>query len=316
MPLLKRRSAIPAGRRGSAFRRLPLGSLRVFVATAEELSFTRAAQSLGVTAAAVSMQIRALEEYLQAPLFHRRGRLVQLTAEGERLLPRIRSGLDELERALDETRRQRQCGPLTVSTIASLLQQWLLPRLPDFQQKHTDIDMRVHTSAELVDFMRSDVLVAIRFGFGNWGQLHTEKLLDEWLLPVCAPALLKKYGPVTTEADLKRYRLLHSTSEPWRAWTEGASAEEEWAPSGSSFDDSVSVIRAAEAGQGLALARWSLAAIEIAAGRLAIASRVIIPSRRAYYFVCPPRYLDIEKVAKFRDWLFRQAKAADRPPGC
>jgi LysR family glycine cleavage system transcriptional activator len=296
-------------------RRLPLASLRVFVATAEHLSFSRAASTLGVTIGAVSMQVRALEEYLRAPLFRRRGRVVQLTGEGERLLPKVRASLDALERAIDEARVDGRTGPMMVTMLASFLQQWLLPRLPDFQDKHPDIDLRLHTSGGLVDFLRTDVLVALRFGTGQWPLLHAEKLLDEWLVPVCTPKLLARQGPVSTAADLEKYRLLHSTSEPWRAWTEGPTLDIEWAPSGATFDDSVSVIRAAEAGQGLVLARWSLAAREIESGRLVVASRRIVPTDRAYYFVCPKPYCALAKVEAFRSWITRQARAAPRPKG-
>jgi LysR family glycine cleavage system transcriptional activator len=297
----------------TAFRRLPLSSLRVFVAVAEQLSFTRAAQSLGITAGAVSMQIRSLEEYLQAPLLLRRGRVVQLTAEGARLLPRVRSGLEELEHAIDEARIDRRSGPLTVSTLASFLQQWLLPRLRDFHEKHPGIDLRVHTSAALVDFLHSDVQAAVRFGTGDWGQLHVEKILDEWLVPVCTRALLAKHGPVRTQDDLKRIPLLHSKSEPWKVWPDITLSSDEWAPRGASFDDSVTIIRAAEAGHGFALARWSLAAHDISDGRLVVASSIIIPAPRAYFFVCPPGYVSLEKIASFRNWLRDQAAAASRP---
>jgi LysR family glycine cleavage system transcriptional activator len=285
----------------------------VFVATAEHLSFSRAATTLGVTIGAVSMQIRALEEYLRAPLFMRRGRVVQLTGEGERLLPKVRDSLAQLERAIDEARQDARTGPLMVSMLASFLQQWFLPRLPDFNERHPDIDLRMNTSAALVDFLRSDVQVAIRFGVGEWPGLHAEKLLDEWLVPVCTPKLLARHGPVSTAADLKKYRLLHSTSEPWRAWSDGPTLDIEWAPTGASFDDSVATIRAAEAGQGLVLARWSLVEQEIETGQLAVASRRIVTTHRAYYFVCPPSYLTLPKVAAFQAWMKAQAAKAPRP---
>jgi len=297
----------------SSPRRLPLASLRVFVATAEHLSFSRAANSLGVSIGAVSMQIRALEEYLRAPLFRRRGRVVQLTGEGERFLPKVRSGLDSLERAIDELRVEGRSGPLMVSTIASFLQQWLLPRLPDFYEKHPDIDLRLHTSGSLVDFVRSEVHVAIRFGTGQWPQLHAEKLLDEWLLPVCSPKLFAKHGPVSSQADLKKYRLMNSTSEPWRAWTDKPTLDIEWAPTGATFDDSVALIRAAEIGQGLVLTRWSLAEREIAAGKLVIASKKIVATDRGYYFVCPPQFCAMPKVQAFNSWITKQAREAPRP---
>src|SRR5262245_61789596 len=202
----------------TAFRRLPLSSLRVFVAVAEQLSFTRAASALGITAGAVSMQIRSLEEYLRSTLFNRSGRVVQLTPEGARLLPRIRKGLEELERAIDEARSDRRTGPLMITTLASFLQQWLLPRLQNFNERFPDIDLRVHTSPQIVDFLRSDVQAAVRFGGGDWPTLHVEKVLDEWLVPVCSKTLLAKHGAIRTREDLKRLPLLHALSEPWNEW--------------------------------------------------------------------------------------------------
>src|SRR5471030_696796 len=147
------------------------------------------------------MQIRALEQYLRTPLFHRRGRLAQLTAAGLQLLPRVRNGLAELERAVNEARLEQLTGPLTVSMLASFLQQWLLLRLPGFNARHPHIDMRIHTSDVLVDFGHSDVQAAIRFGAGKWPKLHCEKLLDDWVLAVCTQQLLDKQGPVSRRAD-------------------------------------------------------------------------------------------------------------------
>lgn len=313
MPALKKPVRRPKPKTTDAFRRLPLASLRVFVAVAEQLSFTRAAQNLGITAGAVSMQIRSLEEYLQSPLFLRRGRVVQLTSEGSRLLPRVRNGLEELERAIDEARIDRRSGPLVVSMLASFLQQWLLPRLQDFYAKHPGIDLRCHTSPSLVDFLHSDVQAAVRFGTGGWPQLHSEKVLDEWLVPVATKALLAKHGPIRTRDDLQRVPLLHAKSEPWKVWPDITLTSEEWAPRGASFDDSVTVIRAAEAGHGFALARWSLVENDIATGRLAVASSIVIPAPRAYFFVCPPGYISLDKISTFRDWLRAQAQSAPKP---
>ena len=115
--------------------------------------------------------------------------------------------------------------------------------------------------------------------------------------------------------DLKRYRLLHSTSEPWRAWSEGPTLDIEWAPTGATFDDSVALVRAAEAGQGLILARWSLVEREIELGRLAVASRKIVPTDRAYYFVCPEPNCALAKVEAFRSWIIKQGRDAPRPRG-
>ncbi len=265
------------------------------------------------------MQVRVLEEYLRTPLFQRRGRLAQLTAAGTHLLPRVRSGLAELERAINEARLEQRTGPLTVSMLASFLQQWLLCCGCPASTRATRSTICAFTPPiSWWTFRRSDVQVAIRFGGGDWPTLHCEKLLDDWALPVCTPRMLKQHGPVSSRADLRRYRLLHEDSVAWRAWPGGAPdeaaaffAEER---RGASFDDSVSVVRAAAAGQGLALVRWSLVALEIASGTLVIASRTIIPIKSAYYFVCPASYLAMDKIAAFRAWIMEEARRAPRPP--
>ena len=314
---LRRAARPPAARRlpGAAIRRLPLSSLRVFVAVAEHLSFTRAADALGVTTSAASMQVQALEEYLRVALFRRHGRQVDLTVEGSALLPKVRQGLADLERALDEARADRGAGPLRVTMLASFLAQWLMPRLVEFSEQHPRIDLQIHTGQEMVDFARAGIHAGIRFGAGGWPQLHVEKVLDEWLVPVCRPSLLKKYGPVTDADDLKRYRLMHSTSEPWSTWLFDDGAAERWPASGIAFDDSVAIIRATEAGQGLALARWSLVADEVQAGRLAVASPRVLKFFRSYYFVCPPAHASLDKVEVFRRWLRGAAQTFPAPPG-
>jgi len=310
-PHRRSRHPVPAA---GAIRRLPLGSLRVFVAVAEHLSFTRAADALGVTTSAVSMQIQSLEEYLRVALFRRDGRQIYLTAEGTALMPRVRQGLNELERALDDARVDRAAGPLRITTLTSFLSQWLMPRLPEFERVHPRVDLQFDTSTELVDFVRSGVHAGLRFGAGGWPQLHVEKLFDEWLIPVCKPALLKKLGPVLDATDLKRYRLMHSLSEPWSAWLFEDGSSPRWPSEGIAFDDSLAILRATEAGQGLALSRWSLAATEIEQGRLAIASPRTLKFSRSFYFVCPPAALRLDKLDAFRRWILEAARRFPPPP--
>jgi LysR family glycine cleavage system transcriptional activator len=305
-----RRRARPAP---PAFRRAPIGSLRVFAAVAQRLSVSRAADALGVTPSAVSMQIRTLEEYLQLPLLRRRGRRIELTAEGERLLPRVERGLRELEDALDTARGDRCEGEVSITTLPSFMQQWLMPRLPDFEARHPKLQLTIHTSVEAVDLRQSRLQAAIRMGRGVWAGLHAEKLLDEWLVLVCTPALLARHGPVRSAADLRPYRLVHSTSEPWSSWLLEHDDQRDLART-SLYDDSVTVIRAAEAGQGLALARWSLVEPELRLGRLALASDRAVLSELAYYFVCLPEYLKVEKIQRLRDWLAGQAHSFLAPP--
>jgi len=307
-----KRSAARAAPR-AAHRRAPLASLRVFVAVAEHKSFTRGADALGLTTSATSMQVQALENYLRTPLFRRNGRQVELTSAGELLRPKVEQALDDLERAIDEARADRGAGPLRVTTLAFFLAQWLLPRLPNFTAQHANIDVQIHTSTKPVDFVKTGMDAGIRFGDGTWPRLHSEKLIDEWLVPVCTPALLKRHGPVAEARDLRRYALLHSPYEPWTAWLLEGGQDDAWPSSGAAFDDAIAIVRASEAGQGLALARWSLVADDVTMGRLAVAGRAV-RSARAYYFVCPPTHLAHEKVAAFREWLTTECSRFPSPP--
>ena len=292
-----RKRATPDQSAAPSVRRLPLGSLRVFIAVAHHLSFTRAADALGVTASAASLQIRSLEEYLARALFRRDGRQVHLTDEGAALLPRVRQALEQLERAVDDVRRDRSAGPLRISTLGSFLQQWLLPRLERFRVACPQIDLHMHTSNELVDFVREDFHAAIRFGKGGYPNLHYEKIIDEWIVPVCTPALYQKFGPLRTPDDLRRYPLLHSLSEPWTTWLfDGRSSPEVQCLRGAVFDASLPVVRMAVQGAGLVLARWSLVADEIASGLLVRASDRPLRQEESYWLVCPPRAKSLPTV--------------------
>jgi len=295
-----------------AFDRLPLNALRVFEAVATELSFTSASETLHVTPAAVSMQIKTLEEYLQVPLFRRTGRAVALTPEGQQLLPGVRRGLEDLQQAMQQLRQNRVGGPLNVTTVASFLQKWLLPRLPLFHEQHAEIDLRIHTSRRPVDFAHTDFQCAIRMATGPSPGLYYEMLLDEWFIPVCSPELLERIGPMRGPEDLKRYPLLRSSDEPWHLWTR-PSGERDWKEHGTAYDDSVTVLAAAEQGQGLALTRWCLAARDLKSGRVVRASSIIVPCPRSYYFVCPESYLSMPKVKQWLAWLREVARAFPGP---
>jgi len=295
-----------------SFDRLPLNALRVFEAVATHLSFAEAAEALHVTPAAVSMQIRTLEQYLRVPLFRRSARAIALSAEGALLLPGVRRGLAELQQAMQQLRQHRTGGVLNISTLASFLQKWLLPRLPQFYARHPDIELSIHTSPEAVDFTQTNFHLALRMSLGPTTGLYNEKLLDEWFLPVCSPEMLARHGPVRTPADLKRYPLLRSADESWSIWRRPGT-EIDWRERGAAFDDSLTVLAAAEQGQGLALTRWTLAAQDLANGRLARASAQVLPCPRSYYFVCPEGYLELPKLQRLLDWLREVAAASPRP---
>jgi len=297
-----------------SFDRLPLNALRVFEAVAARLSFAAAADALHVTPAAVSMQIRTLERYLRVPLFRRSGRAIALSAEGAVLLPGVRRGLSELQQAMQQLRQDRSGGVLSISTVASFLQKWLLPRLPQFNDRHPHIQLSIHTSHVPVDFAQGDFHAALRMSSAPTPGLYNEKLLDEWFLPVCSRELLARLGPLRTAADLKRYPLLRSSDESWSLWRRPG-AEADWKERGTAFDDSLTVLAAAEQGQGLALTRWALAAHDLANGRVVRASEQVLPCPRAYYFVCPESYLALPKLQHLLEWLREMAAAFPRPDG-
>jgi LysR family glycine cleavage system transcriptional activator len=297
-----------------SFHRLPLNALRVFEAVATHLSFANAAESLHVTPAAVSMQVRSLEEYLRVPLFRRSGRSIALSAEGALLLPGVRRGLGELQQALQQLRQDRSGGVLNISTVASFLQKWLLPRLPQFYERSPHIELSIHTSPAPVDFAQGDFHAALRMSTAPTPGLYNEKLLDEWFVPVCTPELLARHGAVRTLADLRRYPLLRSSDESWSMWRHPG-AEADWRERGTAFDDSLTVLAAAEQGQGLALTRWAIAARDIDSGRLVRASEQLLPCPRSYYFVCPESYLALPKLQELLKWLREAAAAFPAPAG-
>ncbi len=298
----------------TAYDRLPLGSLRVFEAVATHLNFSSAAHALHVTPAAVSQQIKSLESYIQVPLFRRSGRRVEMTEEGLELLPAVRAGLDKLESAVHLIKQHGRRGPLQVTLVTSFLQNWLLPRLRSFRRKHPEIELRLHTSSELVDFSRQPIHLGIRFGRGNYANLHCEKLLDDWIVPVATPELIKQHGMLERGANLSRLPLLESEDLSWRVWQQ-SEQEIRWQSVPPTIDDSAGLLIAAEEGLGFALARWTLVSGALQKGRLKLAAHEALAYGSAYYFVCPRAYLELPKVARFREWIFAAARECKPPPG-
>jgi LysR family glycine cleavage system transcriptional activator len=296
-----------------AYDRLPLGALRVFEAVATHLSFSAAAEALNVTPAAVSQQVKSLETYIQVPLFRRNGRSVEITEQGLELLPDVRAGLERLESALHQIRQYGRAGPLQISLLTSFLQIWLLPRMRSFRRRHPEVELRFHTSPELVDFSRSAIHVGIRFGRGGYPNLHSEKLLDEWIVPVGSPELVKQHGMIERGANLARYPLLEGDDPPWRLWQK-SDEEIAWHSRPPAIDDYSGLLAAAEEGLGFALTPWTLAARAVQKGTLRLASRESLTYGSSYYFVCPRGYLALPKVARFREWLVAAAQEFEPPP--
>jgi LysR family transcriptional regulator, glycine cleavage system transcriptional activator len=296
-------------------RRLPpLNALRCFEAAGRHLSFTRAADELHVTQAAISHQIRALEEWLGAPLFRRQPRRLLLTDAGQHYLRAVSAALDEIAAATDQARVQEQSASLTVSVLPSFAAKWLVPRLPSFQALHPGIDVYLSASNARADFRRDNVDVAIRHGKGPYPALYQRLLFGEEFFPVCSPELA--VGLVRPE-DLARATLLHDQHDDdgdpaadwpdWPAWLKAAGVTGMDATRGPLFSDAAMMIQAAMAGQGVALARTALVADDIAAGRLARPFALALPSDWAYWFLCEPAAAERPKIKAFREWLLAEA---------
>lgn len=295
----------------------PLNALRAFVVAARHLSFSKAAAELFVTPAAVSQQVRQLEEHLGCALFRRGPRNLMLTDEGQACLPGLNAAFEGLAQALAEIDAAGARGALTVSVAPSFAAKWLVPRLENFAARFPDISVRVSASVGLTDFETDAIDCAIRYGAGGYAGLEVEHLLDERVVPVCSPGLLTGGAELKRPDDLAAFTLLHDDSpdlDPscptWTMWLRAAGAASVDAQRGLHFNASSLVIEAAMAGQGVALAKERLAERDLAAGRLVPVFRASKPLTFAYYFVCPPEKLSLAKVQAFRTWLREEAAAS------
>lgn len=302
-------------------RRLPpLNALRAFEAAARHLSFARAAAELHVTPAAISHQVKSIEDWLGVRLFKRLNRAVRLTEAGQACLPLLREGFDRLAEAMARARAPRGGGAVTVSVAPSFGAKWLVPRLDRFRERHPDIDLRISASMQLVDFARDDVQAALRYGTGRYPGLHVEFLMRTEVFPVCSPKLLKGPTALRAPADLARHTLLHDEtglSDPstpdWPMWLRAAGVTGVDAARGLRFSFASMALDAALAGRGVALAQSVLVADDIAAGRLVKPFALSFPVDFAYYFVCLPDAMQDTRVRALRDWVVDEIALTQSP---
>lgn len=290
-------------------RRLPpLKALRAFESAARHLSFTEAAIELNVTQAAISHQVKALEVFLGHGLFKRLNRGLRLTEKGQDLLPPVKKAFDLLNEATSRLIDQDQANILTVTVLPSFGARWLVARLGRFRERHPDIDVHVVPTAKLIDLVRENVDVGIRYGRGEYPGLRTDRLLTEDIVPVCSPKLLEGPHPLLEAKDLIHHTLLHDESRgDWRTWLLAAGVEGVDPTRGPVFTDGGMLVQAAIAGQGVALARGVLAADALAERRLVRPFELTLPTEFAYYLVCPEIKANRPKIVAFREWLLREA---------
>lgn len=299
-------------------KRLPVGPLRAFDVAARTLNLSAAAIELNVTHAAVSRQVKQLEQRLGTKLFERLPRGLKLTAHGALLAAGTREAFDRLASAIEDVSTPAVRRRLTISTFASLAARWLMPRIQSFAAKFPDIDLQVSTTARLVDFAREDVDVGIRFGQGRYPGLHVVPLFQPKEIVVCAPSLVKR-GPRLREfGDLKHHTLLHDDSHgTWTRWLEAVGAKDVSARRGIICGDRNAMLQAALEGQGVAIASTVFAGTDLDAGRLVQVFSQEVASEFSIYAVCLPRRLSDPLVAGVLEWLEAEAHAiaiARKPP--
>ena len=287
----------------------PLTALRAFDAAARHMSFAKAADELNVTPAALSFQIKSLEEHLGQLLFRRLNRAVELTEAGRTLAPGAAEGFATLQSAWAATRRLQDNTTLTITAGPALTAKWLAPRLYEFARAHPEIDLRFSATLRSMDLERDDVDVAIRFGYGQDDGLYSVPVRKEWLTPVMTPELAEQF---TTPQSLKDAPLIHDDSigflKPavdWPAWFRAVGVN--FVPEhGAHFSNADHAIDAAVAGLGVALGRRPMIIKDVLEGRLVAPFKTAIETNARFRFLCLPGAEDRPQIKAFRDWFLAE----------
>jgi LysR family glycine cleavage system transcriptional activator len=282
---------------------IPLSALRIFEAAARLKSFTRAADELGVTQAAVSWQVKALERRLDQPLFRRLPREVVLTAGGERLARAASEAMNLLRAALSDISEQAD-GVLAITTLQSLAIQWLAPRLGAFQIAHPRLAVRLDTSGHILDLAQEGFDVGVRSGSGDWPGLESHFLFHAGVTPLCTPGLRDAVGGLARPEDLLTAPRIGLDAD-WAAWFDAAAVAQAPPPTQGRLIADLQTIEVASAlaGRGVALGSPILFAPEIAQGRLVQPFEIFFNSSAGYWLVYAKDRRRAAKISAFRDWL-------------
>ena len=288
-------------------RRLPpLAAVRVFEAAARHGNFTRAADELGMTQAAVSYQVRLLEERLGAPLFRREGRRMVLTDAGARVAPQLSRAFDAIDQAFGQIRAEEE-GLLVISTTNTFANTWLAWRLGGFQMLHPEMAVRMETGDAIVDLNIGDVDCAIRSGLGDWPGMAADKLLPIDFTPMMSPAFLQRYGPIEPR-DLLRLPQISPHDSWWACWLREMGVEVPDGPPrpGVRLDSQAHDGHAAMAGQGVAMLTPFFWRTDLREGRLVQPFAEVSSRGFAYWLVVPESRRNVPKIKRFREWLLEE----------
>jgi LysR family transcriptional regulator, glycine cleavage system transcriptional activator len=290
-------------------RRLPpLNALKAFESAARHESFTRAAEELCVTQGAISHQVKALETALGFKLFSRERQRLVITEAGREYLAVVRDAFDRIALGTARLAQRQHSGVLTVSTSPDFAAKWLVHRLGRFADMHPGIDLRVSATLHHVDFAREDVDMAVRHGEGNFAGLDAAQLCAEELFPVCSPHLVSDHGRRLKVSEVLKFPLLHLDDRSgWSRWLAAAGVQSAKMPHGLVMNRASMVIDAAVNGQGLALARTTLAAWDLINRRLVAPFSETLPVSKTYWIVAPRATSELPKIVTFRQWLLQEA---------
>ncbi|MBU9400922.1 beta-lactamase transcriptional regulator PenR [Burkholderia multivorans] len=285
---------------------LPLNALRAFESSARHLNFTRAGLELSVTQAAVSQQVRALEERLGCALFTRLPRGLELTDEGRALLPVLSDAFSRIETVLQQFDGGRLRQVLTLGVVGTFALGWLMPRLKRFRDTHPFVELRLRTHNNVVDLAAEGLDFAIRFGQGNWPATRNERLFDAPLTALCAPDIARR---LTQPADLAHETLLRSyRTDEWLGWFDAAQLEP-WTVNGPVFDSSRLMVEAAMQGVGIALAPACMFERELQLGLLARPLDIDVHAG-GYWLTSLKSKSLTPAMTLFRDWITAEASTA------
>lgn len=292
-----------------------LPQLHTFEAVARRMSFTDAANELCLTQSAVSRQVRALEEDLGQPLFHRRHRAIELTSEGWRLFEAVTRGLDEISACVSELRATSEGPRITVSASVAFSYYWLMPRLERFSALHPEIDLRVLATDNTMELHNGDADIAVLFGTGNWKGIEARRLFGERVYPVCSPGYLEDHPGLRQPGDLLDQTLLHLEgggndwgAVSWPVWFARHGVYGQPVRRGIRLNSYPMVIQGAEAGRGVALG-WSYITDEmLESGQLVCPIDKPLVTTRNYYIGASKTRILHHEITAFMDWIVSECE--------
>lgn len=288
----------------------PLNALKAFEAAARQLSFTKASEELHVTQAAVSHQVKTLEEYFGITLFNRAHQRLTLTDAGRSYLPKLTQAFDLIADGYQELHQEKHFARLNIKAPSSFSSQWLVPRLHRFQTNHPDIDIRLSAQDNDFDFFPDAFDVEIRYLLGNSHQPNSTLLLKEEIFPVCSPTLLEQPHPLTSPEDLRHHTLLHINFYPedWKMWLERAEVSDIDYERGHRFDQSVLTLKAATQGLGVAMGRSPIVSQELSNGSLIAPFDIKLSSAGGYWLIFKSDPETRQPVVAFKEWVLQEAR--------